>query len=165
MGRSGEVESAELGFRYRHSNLKEREDIVLSARIAMVPGDREALLKERQEILALRHSKHPDLSTHPCAGSFFRNVEPTSKAERRQAAGFFLEEAGAKTMRVGGAVVFEKHANIIIKTDDCRAQDVYELSKLMHDAVLKKFKIDLVREVRLVGEFQGMPENLLGVMW
>ena len=78
-----------LGFTYRYSNLKERAEMVVAARFALQPGSREKLLEERTKILGIRHEKHPNLTTHPCAGSFFRNVEPTSRAEKRQAAGWF----------------------------------------------------------------------------
>ncbi len=160
-----EVDPSSLGFRYRHSNLKETGDIVLGARFAMTAGEQGKLQAERQQILETRRQKHPNLQTHPCAGSFFRNIEPTSKAERRQAAGWFLEQAGVKTLCVGGAVIFEKHANIIIKRDCCKAQDVYDLSLLMAKAVKEKFGIDLVREVRLVGRFPGMPEKINQLIW
>ena len=154
-----------LGFSYRHSDLKVRGDIVLSARLRLSPGDSEKLKAERDEILKIRHEKHPDLNTYPCAGSFFRNVEPTSKAERRQAAGWFLEQCGAKDFRVGGAAIFEKHANIIVKTDGCKPQDVYELSLKMAEAVKEKFGLTLIREVRLVGDFKGKPEGIKDIIW
>lgn len=141
-----------LEFRYRHSLLKETNDIVVSARFSLEPGDPVTLAKERADILQQRAEKHPDLSREPCAGSFFRNVEPTSKADRRQAAGWFLEEAGANDFTVGGARLFSRHANIIIKaTEICTAQDVHDLSKAMQAAVKQKFSLDLVREVRFVG--------------
>jgi UDP-N-acetylmuramate dehydrogenase len=148
-----------LGFTYRHSKLKETSDIVASVRFRVNPAERDSLIKERAELLALRASKHPDLKQYPCAGSFFRNIEPTSKAEKRQAAGWFLEEAGGKSLHVGGAKIFDKHANIIVKSNGCRAQDVYELSKLMQKAVKEKFGFDLAREVRFVGEFNGKPQS------
>ena len=160
-----EVNPSSLDFRYRHSNLKQTGQIVLSARFAMTPGDPEKLRQERLEILKLRGEKHPDLKRQPCAGSFFRNIEPTSQAERRQAAGWFLEQAGVKHFRVGGACIFEKHANIIVKSDGCRSQDVYDLHKLMAQAVKEKFGLDLVREVRLVGRFPGMPEKINNIIW
>ena len=165
---SGEKKQAradQLGFRYRHSDLKETGDIVVSARFALSPGNRESLLKERQEILDLRRSKHPDLKIYPCAGSFFRNIEPTSKAERRQATGWFLEQAGGKDLRSGGAVIFEKHANIIVKSDGCTAQDVFELSKKMAELVKKAYGLDLIREVRFVGKFSGMQTDLNHIIW
>ena len=89
----------------------------------------------------------------PCAGSVFRNVEPTSAAERRQAAGWFLEEAGSKDFRVGGAHLFEKHANIIIAEPDATSHDVFELTEKMVAAVQEKFGFELEREIKLLGEF------------
>ena len=104
--------------------------------------------------MELRRTKHPDWKITPTAGSFFKNIEPTSAAGRRQAAGWFLEQAGAKTMKVGGARVFEKHANIIVADRDCSAQDVLDLSRRMAEAVKQKFGLVLTPEVRLVGSFQ-----------
>ncbi len=164
-GVTKEMTPSELGFSYRHSNLKKTGDIVLWARFALTPGNRKMLQQERAEILRIRQEKHPDLKTQPCAGSFFRNIEPTSKAQRRQAAGFFLEEAGVKSFRVGGACIFEKHANIIIKSDGCKSQDVYKLHLLMANAVREKFKINLVREVRFVGKFAGMASGRQEWIW
>lgn len=163
LGERGIVDARDLDFTYRNSNLKQTDEIVVSAIFQLKPGDKHVLQKERDEILKTRHEKHPDLQTYPCAGSFFRNIEPTSKAERRQASGHFLEQAGAKNMKVGGAAVYEKHANIIIKTPGCKSQDVYELSKQMAQAVKDKFGLDLVREVRLVGKFDGGDSKQ--IMW
>ncbi len=133
----------DLGFRYRHSGLKVTKDIVIDAKFRLENGDVQLLQTERNRILKLRASKHPDLKTYSCGGSFFKNIEPTSAADRRQAAGWFLEQAGVKSMQFGGAGIFNKHANIIIQsTDNCNAQDVYELSKQMALAVKNKFGID-----------------------
>ena len=84
-----------------------------------------------------------------------RNVEPSSDAGRRQAAGWFLEQAGAKVMTVGGARVFPKHANIIVKGPGCTAQDVRDLASRMKEAVEEKFGLALRREVRFLGKFAG----------
>lgn len=153
-GTRKEVGQDYCGFQYRHSRLKETGDIVVSVRFSLTEGDPVALAHERADFLKKRAEKHPDLSTHPCAGSFFRNVEPTSKADRRQAAGWFLQEAGGKNLRVGGAQIFDKHANIIVKGPNCTAQDVYDISQKMIGLVREKFGFDLVREVRFVGKFK-----------
>jgi UDP-N-acetylmuramate dehydrogenase len=144
-----------FAFSYRHSRLKETNEIVVSVTFALKPGDPVGLAQERAEILKKRAEKHPDLSTHPCAGSFFRNVEPTSKADRRQASGWFLEEAGGKDLKVGGAYIFDKHANIIVKGPNASAQDVHDLHLKMIDAVKEKFGLQLNREVRFVGKFNN----------
>ncbi len=143
----------DLNFSYRHSILKHTKNIVLSAEFLLNLADKQDLLKKRNDILQLRREKHPDLKTHPCAGSFFRNIEPTSNAEKRQAAGWFLEQAGVKDFKSGGAYIFNKHANIIVKSQNCSAQDVYNLSQKMALAIKDKFDLELIREVQLLGEF------------
>ncbi|MBI4309479.1 MAG: UDP-N-acetylmuramate dehydrogenase, partial [Candidatus Omnitrophica bacterium] len=142
-----------FAFSYRHSRLKETDDIVMEATFALKPGDPIALAHERAQILRIRAEKHPNLSTHPCAGSFFRNVGATSKAGQRQAAGWFLEQAGGKSLSSGGAHIFNKHANIIIKGPHCTAQDVYDLHLKMIELVKNKFGFLLNREVRFAGKF------------
>ena len=156
LGLDGKVRTVlhdELEFAYRHSKLKETGEIVLSATFDLPVVGKAVMQTERDRILEFRREHHPDWHKEPCAGSVFRNIEPTSAAERRQAAGRFLEEAGAKTMRVGGARLYEKHANIIVADPGCTAQDVWELSEQMAAAVKDKFGIDLVREVRFLGKF------------
>ncbi len=144
---------AELAFEYRSSKLKQTGAVVLEAVLKLLPADREMMQKERDRIMELRREKHPNWKENPCAGSVFRNIEPTSAAERRQAAGWFLEEAGAKNFRVGGARLFEKHANIIIADAGAKASDVFELTERMIAAVEAKFGFALEREIKLVGRF------------
>lgn len=164
-GLKNEVPASSLGFSYRNSNLKTTGDIVLSVTFSLHPSDKVTLQKERDEILKLRHEKHPDLKTQPSAGSFFRNIEPTSQAGKRQAAGWFLEQAGAKQLKVGGARVFDRHANIIIAQDGACSNDVFELSKHMAHLVKDKFHLELVREVRLVGRFDHLSDSNHTVIW
>ncbi|MDE2028834.1 MAG: hypothetical protein KGJ11_09885, partial [Candidatus Omnitrophica bacterium] len=77
-----------------------------------------------------------------------------------QAAGSFLEDAGAKNMKVGGAYIFPKHANIIVKGQGASAQDVHDLHLKMMEAVRQKFGLQLVREVRFAGKFKTtLPSN------
>ena len=152
-GQQREVAADELGFGYRSSILKQSGGIVLSAVLKLQPEDIQTMEKERGSIMELRRTKHPDWRTMPCAGSVFRNIEPTSAAERRQAAGWFLEEAGAKDFRVGDARLFEKHANIIIADTGASARDVFELTEKMIAAVQEKFGFELEREITLLVEF------------
>ena len=146
-----------FAFSYRHSRLKETDAIIVAVTFALQPADPVKLAGERAEILKLRAAKHPDPATQPCAGSFFRNIEPTSKAEKRQATGWFIEQAGGKTLRAGGAYIFDKHANIIIKGPGCSAQDVHDLHLKMIEIVKEHFNLQLNREVRFVGKFPNTP--------
>ncbi len=155
-GTRRQLPGTELGFAYRQSNLRSRGGVVLAAALQLRPGNVTALQAQREERLQLRRAKHPDWRTEPCIGSIFRNIEPTSAAGRRQAAGWFLEQAGAKSMRVGGAYVYPKHANIIVRTPDGTAHDVKDLADRMQAAVRAAFGFTLHREVILWGDFAGI---------
>lgn len=147
---NGVIESAtveDLGVVYRDSLARQRGDIILQARMGgFNDGDAKALLEEIARIKALRETKHPHWDT-PSAGSFFKNLPPTEPGGHRIPAGKYLDEAGAKGMRVGGAQVFEKHANIIINADGATAADVDELANRMAALVRDRFGIELQREV------------------
>lgn len=137
------------GFVYRDSLLKTSGDVVLSARVQTHPGDPEAIRTRMAEILEARAQRHPPPGT-ATAGSYFRNVQPTSAAERRTAAGYYLEQAGAKQLRVGGAAVSDKHANIVVNTGGATACDILALTAEMRRRVQAQFGIDLEPEVRYI---------------
>lgn len=144
-----------MSFSYRASGVADRKWIILSARMRGAPGDRGRLCAERDRILAFRRDRHPDWRTVATAGSFFRNIEPTSKASRRQAAGAFLESAGAGALRVGAARTFPGHSNIIITSGpDPRASDVWRLSRWMAAAVFARHGLQLTPEVQCWGVFE-----------
>ncbi len=154
-GRVREEDPSRFRFAYRHSAIPEQQAIVVGTRLRLARRDPASLHAERNRILALRASRHPDWRRLPTAGSFFRNVEPTSAAGRRQAAGWFLEQAGALPMREGGARVFEKHANIVVADGaGCTAADVDRLTRRMAGAVRAMFDLPLVPEVRRIGRFE-----------
>ena len=74
-------------------------------------------------------------------GSFFKNPPGDF-------AGRLLEAAGAKGMRVGGAYVWEEHANVIVRGEGAVASDVLALARLMYLKVLTKFGVSLESEVQ-----------------
>lgn len=81
----------------------------------------------------------------PSCGSVFRNP-PGDHAAR------LIEAAGLKGHRIGGAEVSPKHANFIINRDDATATDVEELIEHVRQTVLDVHGVQLVHEVRIVGE-------------
>ena len=153
-GHVREVSPDECGFCYRNSTLAQNREIVLRARFALVQADRTRLHKRRADMLTARRERHPDWRRIPTAGSFFRNLDPERPGEPRRAAGWFLEQAGAKALRVGGAGVWPSHANIIVGGAGCMARDIYELAQQMAGAVRKQFDIELRPEVRFLGDFR-----------
>ena len=71
-------------------------------------------------------------------------------------------EAFENELKVGGAKIYEKHANIIIGGNDCTAQNVWDISEQMKRAVQEKFDIELQREVRFLGSFQPLEAGSSG---
>lgn len=155
-GKISDVLKNSINFSYRDSDIKHNNTIVLYATFELEPSDdKSLLLKERAEKLSIRTEKHGDWKINPCAGSFFKNVLPSSNAGQRQAAGWFLDQAGAKEMRVGQAHSYKEHANIVTHDPGATSKEVYELTLKMAAAVKKKFGFELIREVRLLGMFNN----------
>jgi UDP-N-acetylmuramate dehydrogenase len=63
-----------------------------------------------------------------------------------------IEAAGLKGYRIGGAEVSTKHANFIINRDNATATDIEALIEHVRKAVLDVHGVQLVHEVRIVGE-------------
>ncbi|MBN1268803.1 MAG: UDP-N-acetylmuramate dehydrogenase [Kiritimatiellae bacterium] len=159
LGRDGAeavVSAADLEFGYRQSRIRRTGEIVLSATFRVSDADKAELVRERERMLEERQARLPDWRRLPCAGSFFRNPGPAETGGKGQTAGQLLEQVGAKGLARGGARVWEKHANVIVRaSENCRAQDVYDLALEMARRVREQFGVRLVPEVRLVGPFEG----------
>ncbi len=81
----------------------------------------------------------------PSCGSVFRNP-PDDHAAR------LIETANLKGFSIGGAEVSAKHANFIINRGDATATDIEELIEHVRHSVTEKHGVELVHEVRIVGE-------------
>ncbi len=81
----------------------------------------------------------------PSCGSVFRNP-PGDHAAR------LIEAAGLKGFAIGGAEVSEKHANFIINREAATATDIEDLIEHVQQTVKEVHDVDLVHEVRIVGE-------------
>jgi UDP-N-acetylmuramate dehydrogenase len=81
----------------------------------------------------------------PSCGSVFRNPPGDHSAR-------LIEAAGLKGHRIGGAEVSTKHANFIINRDAATATDIEALIEHVRQTVAQKYGIELVHEVRIVGE-------------
>jgi UDP-N-acetylmuramate dehydrogenase len=107
-------------------------------------GDEKRARSRIKELLAMRIATQPlDL---PNAGSVFRNP-PGDHAAR------LVEACGLKGHEIGGARISEKHANFIVNPKGkAHAADIEALIMYARDAVKRRFGVDLVPEVRIVGE-------------
>ena len=90
----------------------------------------------------------------PNAGSTFKRLdEGAAETPTQIAPGYYIEQAGLKGYRIGGAEVSRVHANFIVNAGGATATDIKKLSEYVQNAVARKFNIQLHREVILLGEF------------
>ncbi len=108
----------------------------------------EEITNNAKNLLAKRKEKQPWGFT---GGSFFKN--PTEGP-----AGYFLDQVGAKQMRVGDAFFSEKHANFLMNAGNATQKEVVELAKKGMQAVYEKFGIVLHPEVRIIDEFGNLKD-------
>lgn len=147
----------DLSFDYRRSALKGSGAVVESITLKLSEGDPDTLRAAIEDKLTVREQKHPvDL---PSAGSYFKNLPPDEPGGRRVAAGLLLDRCGCKGLRVGGAAVFERHANIIVNPGAATARDVLELAEEMKRRVRERFDVELEEEVQHVGRFDGSSQK------
>lgn len=135
----------EFAIDYRHVGLKNSTDEVFGAAWLRLPkGDVDAARARITDLLAQRQAKQPlDM---PNAGSVFRNP-PGDYAAR------LIEAAGLKGTDIGGARVSEKHANFIVNPGGmANASAIESLIGKIQSEVRERFGVELVREVRIVGD-------------
>ena len=130
---------------YRHVGLRAASDEVFAAAWLRLPAGEGAASRGRiRELLEKRIASQP--LQLPNAGSVFRNP-PDDHAAR------LIEAAGLKGMAIGGAQVSEKHANFIVNPERrATAADIESLIERVQAVVREKFGVELLREVRIVGE-------------
>jgi UDP-N-acetylmuramate dehydrogenase len=87
------------------------------------------------------------------AGCFFKNIPDAREKYGKLPAGRLLEEIGAKQITIGGARVFERHANIIVNSGSATSRDIRALADILKAKVKEKFGIELQEEVQQLGKF------------
>ena len=141
--RSGErVRIYDNHYGYRKSiYLEDPSLICLGASMKLAFGDKDQIAERMRENLDRRRASQP-LSL-PSAGSYFKRPEGDF-------AGRLIEECGLKGERVGGAEVSTKHAGFIVNVGGASFYDVLALEEKIKENVMRRFGVELCREVRLI---------------
>ncbi len=129
----------ELAFSYRHSRFSGGEEIILSARLELRPGNAEEIREEMARLDGQRREKQP--LEYPSAGSMFKRP-----------AGYFaaalIDQCGLKGFSVGDAQVSEKHAGFVINRGQATCAQVMELVEQVRRRVREQTGVELEMEVR-----------------
>lgn len=137
----------DLGFRYRGSNLGERE-VVAAATFALResnPADVKATMADMR-----RRRKEAQPAGIKTFGSTFMN--PDDPLAEGRSAGQLLDAAGCSGLQVGGARLSPKHANFVENTGGASTADIVELMAEARRRVHERFGVTLEPEVQVLGE-------------
>ena len=140
---SGWLTPTELGFSYRHSNLRHGQ-VVAAVEYRLAPRDADEIRAEVRDLVDRRKATQP--TTARTFGSVFKN--PSGEI----GAGKMLELCGLKGHRVGGAVISSKHANFIENAGGATTADCLALMAEARRCAREAYGVELEHEVVLLGE-------------
>ncbi|MBR1734149.1 MAG: UDP-N-acetylmuramate dehydrogenase [Alphaproteobacteria bacterium] len=131
----------DIKFEYRHSGIPD-DLIVTRAWFKVNSNVNYSILKKVNSIVEKRKASQP-LNKRSC-GSTFKN--PTGKK-----AWELIEKAGGRGMRIGGAMVSDKHCNFIVNEGNATANDIETLGEKIAQKVLETSGIQLEWEIVRLG--------------
>lgn len=140
-GNLRQLDHAAMGFSYRHAGVPE-DWIFVGAELAGSP-DQPVAIQER--IDAIQHSRTESQPIRArTGGSTFVNPTP-------QRAWELIDAAGCRGLRLGAAMVSEKHCNFLINTGGATAADIEALGEEVRRRVREHSGINLQWEIKRIG--------------
>lgn len=162
-----QVDSKWFDFGYRSSALKRKngkiKPVILTIRLQLAQNRQEEIMRRLNSYKQKRWESQPMDSSAGCvfknpipdelknfSGSGSRNMPELPK---ERTAGYMLDHAGAKKLKLGPVRVSSKHANFVLNSDNAKAQEVRQLIEQMRTLVLKKYDVNLHEEIEYVGQW------------
>ena len=176
-----EIINEECHFAYRDSWFKHQQKgkyIVLAVTFRLqkdslaagsTTTDRsQSLMEKRNDIIATRRTKLPEVSEMGSAGSFFKNpIVPQVLFETilrdypdvphfeqdggvKIPAAWLIDTCGFKGKQLGSAAVYEKQPLVIVNTGGATADEIIALANAIIDEIKAKFGITLSPEVEYI---------------
>jgi len=142
----------DLEYSYKHSALMTNREIVVSVDldlgVAADPDQRAGIIaltaENREKRVAMGQF------TYPNAGCIFKNDYDCGIPSGR-----LIDECGLRGFSIGGASVFENHANFLVNTGSATAEEVRQLIRHVQRVVREKRGIQLEEEVQYLGFDDG----------
>ena len=125
------VKGSEIGWGYR----KGAWGIILGAKMKLIRSKAGESQRLARLYLEKRREKQPAL---PSLGSVFKNGKIAS--------GKLIEECALKGMKIGGAMISEKHANFVVNIGGGSASDYVLLANECKRRVFERFGVELEEE-------------------
>ena len=133
--------AVDLEMEYRKIGIS-NEWIFCTARFKSFSGNKESIDNKMKQILRLRKTAQP--TGVKTGGSTFKN--PIAHKAWK-----LIDQAGCRGLKVGDAMISEKHCNFIINLKNSSAQQIEELGEKVKLKVFEKSGIRLNWEIQIVG--------------
>jgi UDP-N-acetylmuramate dehydrogenase len=151
LGQEKKYHRDDLHFAYDSSIFHKTHETILSATFQLTRGDKDALWETANAAVKRRSTTQP-LGV-PSSGCMFKNITLADKMRlgiQTTSAGYLIDKAGLKGLRVGGASVSPVHANFIVNDGTATTQDVLDLVREIQIKIKAKFGVDLEKEVFVI---------------
>lgn len=140
------LKKEELDFSYRHSILKEKPYVLLSAKFELKQKSQEEIKAKMDENLIFRKNRQPNLAL-PNAGSVFKNPPNCNLS-----AGALIDQCGLRGIRIGDCEIYQNHCNFIINKGNATSIDYTDMVFEIYSKVKEKFGVELTPEIIYIGK-------------
>ena len=138
-GKIERLKAKDLGFAYRHSKVKDM-GVAVGVGIKLVEGDKKSIGKDMKGYAIARAMSQPKGKS---LGSVFKKAGNMS-------AGYYIDKAGLKGYKMGGAQISNIHANFILNIGGATSTDFLRLAEYARQEVDKRFGVKLKYEVECI---------------
>lgn len=132
-----------LNLGYRKSIFQENNFAICEVELNLNFGEKIDIKNKMADFTEKRESKQP--LELPSAGSTF-------KRPKGYFAGTLIDQTGLKGLKVGGAMISDKHAGFVVNVGNATAADVLNLIDEVKKRVYEVHGVNLNPEVRIIGE-------------
>ena len=139
------INKKDLKMNYRDGGFHNNE-IIISAEFKLEKNDKKMIFEKGFNFLQERIKKFPMGKNIGTAGSTFKNPKGPKLAWQ------LIDESGCRGMKLGGAMMSEKHANFLINTGDASANDLECLGEKVRAIVLDNTGVLLEWEIVRIGK-------------
>jgi UDP-N-acetylmuramate dehydrogenase len=136
------LRNEDIGFVYR-GNMMGEGWIFTEACFRIVKDDQDKIIAKMNQISEIRESTQPIHSK--TSGSTFKNPSGHKAWE-------LIDKAGCRGLKIGDAIVSEKHCNFLINLGAACAKNIEDLGEEVKKRVFEKSGIMLDWEIKIIGD-------------
>ncbi len=162
-----ELNKSECQFGYRNSVFKTNGDLILRVWLELINSEDKSGMKKALESLNYRQTTQPQ--GFASTGCIFKNPDFMENEENilrnfdendekiqnfkkvgKISAGWLVELADLKGLKIGDAQISEKHGNFVLNLGDAKSTDVLSLIEKIKQEVYNKYGIKLEEEIEIL---------------